>query len=210
MADLPRTKLPVWMNQGEPLKLANAAYKFWQIARAWSDWPLKQVDAETCHESLLKLLAYERDISRFTDEPIGLFRKRVKYAFINAKDSGSVAGFADIFSRLGIGEIKQLERQPAYDWDVIIIQVTDNQVAENNTLMMSLIRQYGRTCRRYVFQVINNKTLNLHGGWFGGDTEFYHASFLSVPGTMRAVQNMKNQALVQSTEHYTASLLNRG
>ncbi len=34
--------------------------------------------------SLLALLAWERDISRFNGEPLPLFRKRVKFAFVNA------------------------------------------------------------------------------------------------------------------------------
>lgn len=204
MAELPRIKLPVWMNRGEPLKLANAAHTFWQTARAWLDWPLKQIDAETCHESLLNVLAYERDITRFSGEPIGLFRKRVKYAFINAKDSGSVAGFAEIFKRLGIGEITQLERLAAYEWDVIIIRVTDSQVADNNALMMSLIRQYGRTCRRYIFEVINNKTLHVNGGWFGGETAFYPAKLDAAP---LATQPKKKRIAKKSTQaSYSATL----
>lgn len=210
MADLPKLKLPSWMGKGEPLKLANAAHKFWLVARDWLLWPLEQIDAETCAESLLNILAFERDITRFVGEPLQLFRKRVKYAFINAEDSGSIAGFSAIFKRLGIGDITQLERQSGYDWDVIIIRVTDSQIADNNTLMMALIRQYGRTCRRYIFEVINNKTLNIRGDWFGGDTEFYHAYFDAIPGIMTARQKTKSQVLVQVTEHYTASLLNRG
>ncbi|WP_140920161.1 phage tail protein [Limnobaculum xujianqingii] len=206
MNELPRIKLPVWMNKGEPLKLANAAFQFWNKARDWLNWPLLQIDPETCHESLLSILAYERDINRFAGEPLALFRRRVKYAFINAQDSGSIAGFAAIFRRLGIGEITQLERQPAYDWDVIIIRVTDSQVAENNALMMSLIRQYGRTCRRYIFEVINNKTMAIHGGYFCGSTEFYHATFNTIPGLMRAVQQAKSRVIFQGSQCYTASL----
>ncbi|SFC50076.1 phage tail protein [Pragia fontium] len=205
MADFPRIKLPVWMNRGEPLKLANAACKFWLIARDWLNWPLKQIDAETCHESLLNVIAYGRDINRFSGEPIALFRKRVKYAFINAKDSGSVAGFAEIFKRLGIGEITQLERQPAYEWDVIIIRVTDSQIAENNTLMMSLIRQYGRTCRRYIFEVINNKTMSLCGGMFGGETAFYHAKSNVVTGHIKTLTKVA-PSTKKTQVTYSASL----
>lgn len=207
MDNLPRIKLPVWMDKGEPVKLANAAYKFWQLARDWLSWPLKQVDALTCHESLLNILAYERDINRFGGESLALFRLRVKYAFINAQDSGSVAGFAAIFRRLGIGEITQLERQAAYEWDVIIIRVTDSQVADNNALMMSLIRQYGRTCRRYIFEVINNKALTMRGGFFCGSSETYHALLNTMPGIMKASQKTVNRCVVQATESYTASLL---
>lgn len=207
MAELPKIKLPSWMGQGEPLKLANAAHQFWLTARDWLLWPLKQIDAETCTESLLNILAFERDITRFAGESLTLFRLRVKYAFINAEDSGSIAGFAAIFKRLGIGEITQLERQPSYPWDVIIIRVTDSQIAENNTLMMALIRQYGRTCRRYIFEIINGKTLRIDGGWFGGETAFYHAKLNLIPGHITAIQLIKSRSVQSTQASYSASLL---
>jgi len=199
--------LPFWMNKGEPAKLLNALRRFWGEVYGWITWPLAQFDPLTCSEPMLNLLAYDRDITRFSGEPLTLFRRRVAYAFVNARDSGSVAGFTAIFQRLEIGEITQLERQPAYDWDVIIIRVTDNQVSENNTLMMSLIRQYGRTCRRYIFEVINNKTLTVHGGYFDGGTEIYHASIDIRPGIIRETQQVKNRVFTQNSEHYSASLI---
>ncbi len=52
----------------------------------------------------------------------------MKYAFINAKDSGSVAGFIAIFERLGIGNVLIKERQPHIDWDVIILVLNDEQL----------------------------------------------------------------------------------
>lgn len=198
--------LPVWMNKGEVKKLAAIFAKFWQQVYDWLSWPLSQIDPLTCSETLLNLLAYQRDITRFNGEPLALFRLRVKYAFINAQDSGSIAGFAAIFERLGIGKIEQLERQANYDWDVIIIRVTDNQIAQNNTLMMALIRQYGRTCRRYIFEVVNDSILTISGGWFGADFQYYSAYVDLQPGVISLPLYTPPGNFQHTNTIYTASL----
>ncbi|MFQ6250720.1 phage tail protein [Yersinia enterocolitica] len=206
MDKLPTFTLPVWMNKGEPVKLMRACLAFWQQVYTWLKWPLNQTDPLTCVVPLLNALAYQRDVTQFAGEPLALFRKRVNYAFINARDAGSLAGFAAIFERLGIGVITQHERQPGYDWDVIIIRVNDNQLAENNNLMMALIRQYGRTCRRYIFQVINTKTLAVHGGEFGGDYYYHHAKLNIAPGIMTAKVISTPAQMQHSHEVYSAKL----
>ncbi|EPQ3683792.1 phage tail protein [Morganella morganii] len=172
---LKRLHLPSWMDKGEPAKLLAALRRFWSGVYGWLTWPLQQLDAETCTEGLLAILAYQRDIHRFNGEPLDLFRKRVKFAFINAKDAGSVAGFIAIFERLGVGYIELLERQPDIDWDVIILRVTDSQIAKNEDLLLNIIRQYGRTCRRYRFEVIVSNTLNMNVGHIQGEYICYHA-----------------------------------
>lgn len=172
---LKRLHLPSWMDKGEPAKLLAALRRFWSGVYGWLTWPLQQLDAETCTEGLLAILAYQRDIHRFNGEPLDLFRKRVKFAFINAKDAGSVAGFIAIFERLGVGYIELLERQPDIDWDVIILRVTDLQIAKNEDLLLNIIRQYGRTCRRYRFEVIVSNTLNMNVGHIQGEYICYHA-----------------------------------
>lgn len=172
---LKRLHLPSWMDKGEPAKLLAALRRFWSGVHGWLTWPLQQLDAETCTEGLLAILAYQRDIHRFNGEPLDLFRKRVKFAFINAKDAGSVAGFIAIFERLGVGYIELLERQPDIDWDVIILRVTDSQIAKNEDLLLNIIRQYGRTCRRYRFEVIVSNTLNMNVGHIQGEYICYHA-----------------------------------
>ncbi len=121
-------------------------------------------------------LAYDRDITRFDGEPLSLFRKRVAYAFINARDAGSVEGFINIFERLGIGYVELLERQPGIDWDVIQVRVTDSQVSDNTQLMIQIIRKYGRTCRRYQFEVITSESLAIRAGWDQGEYVVYPAS----------------------------------
>lgn len=102
----------------------------------------------------LWLRRWQRDVTRFNGEPESLFRLRVKYAFINSVDAGSVAGLKRIMQRLGVGYIEIEERMPDRDWDVVLLTLSDSQLSENPDLLRVLIRQYGRTCRRYDFVTI--------------------------------------------------------
>ncbi|MGK4355008.1 hypothetical protein [Enterobacter cloacae] len=167
--------LPSWMNKGEPQALLRTARTFWAEVYSWITWLLRQFDPLTCIEPVLNLIAYDRDISRFSGEPLSLYRKRVAYAFINARDAGSVEGFINIFARLGIGYVELVERQPDIDWDVIMVRVTDSQIADNTQLMIQIIRQYGRTCRRYQFEVITSESLAIRAGWDQGEYVVYPA-----------------------------------
>lgn len=173
---LKNLKLPSWMNRDELDTLLTASKTFWTGIVGWVTWPLQQFDPLTCAEPLLNLLAYDRDIARFNGEPLALFRKRVAYAFINAQDAGSVSGFIAIFARLGIGYVELLERQPGIDWDVIIVRVTDSQISGNADLLLQIIRQYGRTCRRYQFEVITTSGLRIRAGWNQGEYVCYPTS----------------------------------
>lgn len=167
--------LPFWMEDGEPKKILATVRRFWALVYGWVIWPVNQFDPLTCPEPLLDLLAYDRDITRFNNEPLSLFRKRVAYAFINARDAGSIAGFIAIFERLGIGYVELLERQPDIDWDVIIVRVSDSQLAANPELMLQIIRQYGRTCRRYQFEVLTSLKIFINGGSESGEYVCYSA-----------------------------------
>lgn len=167
--EAPDIRLPSWMRGREPVTLARAAKRFWIHVAAWAAWPLQQFNALTCNATMLDLLAWERDIVRFDGEPMVLYRKRVAYAFVNARDAGSIAGFAAIFERLGIGYIEQSERVAGLDWDIIIIRVTDNQISSNRDLMADIIRKYGRTCRRYQYEVVTASKITMSTGAYGGD-----------------------------------------
>ncbi|MCT2387296.1 hypothetical protein [Erwinia pyrifoliae] len=166
---LKNLKLPSWMDRGEPATLLRACVKFWSRVNEWVQWPLKQFDPLTCAEPLLNLIAWGRDITRFKGEPLSLYRRRVSFAFVNAHDAGEVAGFIAIFERLGIGYVEILERQTGTEWDVIIVRVTDGQIAENSDLLMEIIRKYGRTCRRYQFEVITPLGMHIRAGWCQGE-----------------------------------------
>ena len=145
--------LPVWLNRGSVRAMARWLNTWWQQVHQWVQSPLNQIDPETCGLAVLGLLAWQRNIDRFDNEPEKLYRARVKYAFVNAIDAGSVAGTKRIFERLGIGQIDIKERVNGKDWDVIVLTMDDSQYSENVTLLQWLVQAYGRTCRRYEFSV---------------------------------------------------------
>jgi len=145
--------LPVWLNRGSVRAMARWLNTWWQQVHQWVQSPLNQIDPETCGLAVLGLLAWQRNIDRFDNEPEKLYRARVKFAFVNAIDAGSVAGTKRIFERLGIGQIDIKERVNGKDWDVIVLTMDDSQYSENVTLLQWLVQAYGRTCRRYEFSV---------------------------------------------------------
>lgn len=149
-----KLKLPFWLLATETKKLLNAAQIWWQRVEDWLRWPLGQFDALTCTLPMLNMLAWQRDITRFTAEPETLYRLRVKHALINAQDAGSKAGFVAIFQRLGIGYVEINERTDAINWDVVLLHLSDAQFADNNDLLFRIITKYGRTCRRYQIVVL--------------------------------------------------------
>lgn len=159
--------LPFWMDgqtltespePQEPAMLKIGMQSFWQRVRGYLLWPLTQSDPLTCSVDVLHLLAWERRITRFRDEPLWLYRKRVAFAFVNAKDAGSTQGFINIFNRLGVPVISIAERQPDKDWDVVSIEIDDTTVS-SAALMGTIIQDYGRTCRRYEY--VSNKAAAL-------------------------------------------------
>lgn len=169
-----KIKLPFWMNKGELAKIANLFEKWWALFLTALKLTFNILDEEHCSEKVLNLIAYQRDIERFNNEPLDLFRKRVKYAFINAKDAGSKAGFIRIFERLGIGYVEIEERFDLVNWDVIKIRLTDSQLAKDMALLNLIIRKYGRTCRRYTFEVITAEKVTIHHGEFNQDYQSFY------------------------------------
>ena len=162
-------QLPFWMSKEEFESLAATSKIWFDKLQTWAMWPAMQMDPETCVETVLNLIAYQRDIDRFEDEPLTLYRKRVKYAYINAKDAGSVAGFKRIFMRLDIGYVEIMERIPGMDWDIIDIELSDSQLAKNQRLLEELIQHYGRTCRRYRYSIITPVPMQIAVTEFNND-----------------------------------------
>ena len=171
-----KLELPFWLDGEEATKLKATAQAWWESVESWLRWPLLQMDAETCHLSVLDLLAWQRDISRFKDEPESLYRLRVKFAFINAVDAGSTAGLKRILQRLGVGYVEIDERLPDRDWDVVLLRLSDSQLSQNPELMRVLIQQYGRTCRRYDFVTITPVSLRIVAVDFNDDQQTLVAS----------------------------------
>ena len=154
-----KLELPWWMSADELEKLRAAAQSFWAKVEYWLNYPVRNIDPLTCDEGVLDLIAWERHIDRFEGEPLALYRRRVKYAFVNARDAGSTIGFKRIFERLGLGYVEIDERTDTRPWDVITLRVSDNQVAGNSRLMGVIVQLYGRTCRRYEWTVLNQAQL---------------------------------------------------
>ncbi|QOF91892.1 phage tail protein [Pseudomonas lundensis] len=171
-----KLKLPFWLDGIELNRLRTASQSWWDRVEGWLQWPLLQMDAETCHLTVLDLLAWQRDISRFKDEPESLYRLRVKFAFINAVDAGSTAGLKRILQRLGVGYVEIDERLPDRDWDVVLLRLSDSQLSQNPELMRVLIQQYGRTCRRYDFVTITPVSLRVVAVDFNDDQQTLVAS----------------------------------
>ncbi|CAM3272534.1 phage tail protein [Pseudomonas fluorescens] len=171
-----KLNLPFWLDGPQLAKLKAAAQAWWDKVEGWLQWPLLQMDADTCHITILDLLAWQRDISRFKDEPENLYRLRVKFAFINAVDAGSTAGLKRILQRLGVGYVEINERLPDRDWDVVLLRLSDSQLSQNPELMRVLIQQYGRTCRRYDFVTITPVSLRIVAVDFNDDQQTLVAS----------------------------------
>ncbi|KAA8698236.1 MAG: phage tail protein [Pseudomonadales bacterium RIFCSPLOWO2_12_60_38] len=171
-----KLNLPFWLDGPQLTKLKAASQAWWEKVEGWLQWPLLQMDADTCHLTVLDLLAWQRDISRFKDEPESLYRLRVKFAFINAVDAGSTAGLKRILQRLGVGYVEIDERMPDRDWDVVLLRLSDSQLSQNPELMRVLIQQYGRTCRRYDFVTITPVSLRIVAVDFNDDQQTLVAS----------------------------------
>ncbi|NNA16800.1 phage tail protein [Pseudomonas lundensis] len=172
-----KLELPFWLDGAEITKLKASAQAWWETVENWMRWPLLQMDAETCHLAVLDLLAWQRDITRFRGESESLYRLRVKYAFINAVDAGSVIGFQRILQRLGVGYVRISERMPDRDWDIVQLHLSDQQLADNPALLDMIIYQYGRTCRRYEFVTTTPVSLSIATYEFNNDQMTLVAKF---------------------------------
>ncbi len=128
---------------------------WWEQCRTWTEFPLQVYDLSTAPLFIVDLKAWERDIERYTGEPETLYRNRVQYAYENAKDAGTKAGFERIWQRLELGNVEVQERIDGEDWDVVLVTVPAQQIADNPELLRLLIESYGRTCRRYYINTHN-------------------------------------------------------
>ncbi|MEH6649989.1 MAG: phage tail protein [Motiliproteus sp.] len=171
----PALALSFWQSLGGMEALRLTAERWWDKVQGWLEWPGQQLDADVAPLVILNLLAWERDIERFAGEPEWLYRKRVKYAFINSKDAGSVAGFVRILQRLGVGYVEIDERRPDRDWDVIVLHLTDSQMNDNPALLAIILQMYGRTCRRYEFEVVSALSIGAAAPEFNNAWEYDQA-----------------------------------
>lgn len=139
------------MGRGELAKFARAMRNYWEHVRAAFEIPLQQHDPLTAPIALVNILAWQREIERLGQEPEALFRIRVAHAYGFARDAGTIAGWEDMFEKLGYPHIGQDERLANVDWDVISLKIRDGDLTNVPKLLDTVIRQYGRTCRRYQY-----------------------------------------------------------
>lgn len=148
---LPEIRFKWWMGRGELTKFARALQHYWGHVEAALKMPLQQHDPLTAPIGLVELMAWQRDVSRLGQEPEALFRIRVAHAYSFSRDGGSIAGWEDMFAKLGYPHITQDERLSHVDWDVISLKIQDGDLTEVPQLLDTVIQQYGRTCRRYQY-----------------------------------------------------------
>jgi hypothetical protein len=166
-----RISLKFWQNAGLLTAIGEVADTFYDLAQTWLEKVSGNIDPVTAPIEMVELLGWERDIDRFPGEDDALLRKRVKYALANAKDAGSKAGFERIWERLGLGEISQTERFDAENWDVIRLRIDEEIFGRYVWLLDTLIRQYGRTCRRYEFESLATANFGFRPFNFDLETE---------------------------------------
>lgn len=177
-----KLKLPFWMSGKELTTLKDAAQAWFKKVSGWAFWPLRQLDPRKADTGIVNLIAWQRGIERFTEEPLDMFRLRVFHAYANARDAGSNIGFVHIFERLQLGYLEQDERRDDRDWDVVVLRVSDSVTAQHAEFMDWLIQTYGRTCRRYEWEVITVFPIEVKSGGFHWDQQTTIASLSGNPG----------------------------
>ncbi len=178
--DRERIQLKFWQGGEVLTTIADVADSFWNKVQSWLDKLSISIDPDTAPLQLLNLLAWQRDISRWPNETEELYRKRVKYALANAKDAGSKAGFQRIWERIGTGILTQTERIEGQDWDIIHLQI-DGMDSDSLLIVNEVIRQYGRTCRRYVLDTNGQAEIRVRAFEFGAE----YCNYTAVdPGTI--------------------------
>lgn len=172
----PSINLKWWMGHGELAKLARAFTNYWQIVQRALEFPLQKHDAKTAPIAIVDLLAWQRDVQRLEKEPEFIYRARVANAYSFARNGGETLGFKNMFAALGIDWCVIHERNDPVDWDVVTVETKSNDIANNGYLMDALIRKYGRTCRRYQFNVSFPENLTIKHGQFAHSQQIYYST----------------------------------
>lgn len=157
------TKLPYWLARpaSELDKLRKGAVRFWQRVVDALAWPAEQLDPMTADLDLVHLLAWERDIEQIPSETEKMYRTRVKYALPFAKGAGSKSGWIEMFKKMGITWITIDERITGIDWDIVDLQLLDEDFGSRQNLIDFICRKYGRTTRRYQHTTISKISVNI-------------------------------------------------
>lgn len=155
MSELDKIELPSWLSGADANALAKVAQTYWQRLESQLFWWLEQLNDEQAALPILDLLAWERSINRLNGESIELYSLRIKHAVANSEDAGFDVGMERIFKRLGFGFITVNARPPGFDWDMVEIAMLEEQFRDREPLVNEVIKQYGRTCRRYFLSAMS-------------------------------------------------------
>ncbi len=173
-----KLSLVFWLNAGNLKQHATFLNTWYETVKGWLTFPLNQFDIDTAHIDLVDLYAWQRDIERFNSEPEWLYRSRVKHAYQNARDAGTVAGFKRIWERMDLGDLEIEERISGRDWDIVALKISGSVISENPELLDIIIEKYGRTCRRYEWTTELKVKVNVRGAAFGCTTSNHTASLI--------------------------------
>ena len=174
--DWEKIKPSFWMNTGNLKHTAAFLDSWFQYVLSLLEWPLRQFDAATAEMFVVNLLAWERDIDRFSGEPDWLYRRRVKYAEQNVKDAGSMAGFKRIWERMELGSLDIEERIPGRDWDIINLTVTEHALSQYPDLIKVILSNYAITCRRYELTSVAIDQIKVRFNYFENTSDYLVAS----------------------------------
>ena len=155
------------MGVGHLKKYADFLQVWFALVTDWLTFPLNIFDIDTTSIRIVDLFAWERDISRINAEPEWLYRKRVKYAYQNARDAGSLAGFKLIWARMELGALEISEHVFGREWDIIQLEVEDQTLADHPELLNIIIEKYGLACRRYEWVSNYKLKVNIRVQCFG-------------------------------------------
>lgn len=171
MSELDKIELPSWLSGADANALAKVAQIYWQRLESQLFWWLEQLNDEQAALPILDLLAWERGINRLNGESVELYSLRIKHAVANSEDAGFDVGMERIFKRLGFGFIEVNARQPGFDWDMVEIAMLEDQFSGKEQLVSEIIKQYGRTCRRYYLTALTAVTTTNASGLIEFDKE---------------------------------------
>lgn len=164
------------MAKGHLKKYSDFLLAWFELVSMWLKFSLTFTDIETIDISIVDLFAWQRDVDRIHYEPEWLYRKRVKYAYHNAKDAGTLAGFKRIWQRMGLGELVIYERIEDTDWDVIELEISGQTLADHAGLLRILIEKYGLACRRYRWSSKHSTSIAMRVQTFDNSEQYFIAS----------------------------------
>jgi len=170
--------LSFWLSGQGFQKIRSAAIIYFDLIKSYLDYPFTQIDPALCDEAYLPLHAWMYDIPRLEGESIQFYRDRIRFAHANQLQAGGALGLIEIMNRLGVNFISVTERIPGLDWDIVIVQVPDGEYTASQALFDNLVERFGRTCRRYSFEEIDEIGLESYGAEFGMTYTTEEASFI--------------------------------